>query len=300
MADPNVQIYLQRAAGTSHQPNTSIVDVATADYLTTLTAEEREDAEQEVALMMWTEDWPDWERRLLLVAGLRELRHRIRGHDVLLAAVDAQAWADAIAAAAQASADAAAALEAAETAAAGAVTAAQAAETSGTAAQAAQAAAAIASAAAEALAQRHRIALSATSLSAITVAAGAGTPTPILWPSGAIRSAPYTEPAGTWSLASGVLHCAEPGVYQYTLSASFTTGLLTAGTFRFALEVGGVIDTTHAVQVALLNVAAGVSASGVVVIPSGGADVVVKAGHTALIGTQINIDELKLSLVKVS
>jgi hypothetical protein len=85
MANQNVQIYLQRANNAGHDPNTAIIDVATQDYLPNLAPEEREDAEQEIELMMWSEDWPDWERRLLLVIGFRALRQRIRALEALQA-----------------------------------------------------------------------------------------------------------------------------------------------------------------------------------------------------------------------
>jgi hypothetical protein len=92
MADPRVQFYLFIAGEwvCNKTPNTSIVDVAAEDYVSTLTPIEREDAEIEVNIMAGSTEGPDWERRLLLVRYLKELRVRGRTLEARIAVLEAQ------------------------------------------------------------------------------------------------------------------------------------------------------------------------------------------------------------------
>lgn len=145
--------------------------------------------------------------------------------------------------------------------------------------------------------------LRASGMSAVNVASGAGEPTAIAWPGAALQGTPLSTSG--FALSGGDLDVTPEGVYDYTISGVFTTGLALAGVFRFALAVhDGTVETdrtVHAVQLGVLGGApGGLAASGRVVVPSGGALLQLFAGHTAGLGTSCTFSSLRMQVHRVS
>ncbi len=310
--NPLVLQYISVFENPAWPVNESIIDRVTQDYPAHLTGLALERAKLELEIMAWSDTYASMRSNDRVKDELLHLHQRI---DVIApeaiaaalaeAAATSEAAADAAAAAANASSaaasDAGAASAAADAAAGDAAEALSAAQASSA---AAASAAAAASTAVSVLAAGVRVGLKAQSLETINVAAGAGTPTLVPWPSpAAIRSAPYTRRPSSWSIVDGRLRVTEPGLYLYTLSGTFSTELVAAGTFRFAVSTSADPSDAivHAVQVPLLNsLPAGLSGTGVLAIPAGGIDVSIHAGHTVpTLATALAFSELRMHLTRI-
>jgi hypothetical protein len=175
------------------------------------------------------------------------------------------------------------------------------------AASSALAAGATASAVGAVLASGTRASVRATNLNPIVVANGANSRTLVPLPSNALRPAPHTRRPSSYSIAEGVLHVAEAGLYKVTVSGIFVTGLLTTGAFRFYAAVGHNLagpspaiddEVVGAAQVALLSVPTNLWVAGDLLVPAGGAEVAVFAGHSAALAASLTLDRLELSLLR--
>jgi hypothetical protein len=99
-ADPDVQNYLYIAGVLEQLPNEAIVDVSEEDYVDTLTPEQLDDAQMEVAIMRRSTSGPSWMFNQVLVGEFRDRRGVERSAQAnadaaLSAAGSAQANADA-------------------------------------------------------------------------------------------------------------------------------------------------------------------------------------------------------------
>jgi hypothetical protein len=291
--DDRVYRYIRAVRDTCNHPvNTDIVVIETDDFVPTLTPEQLERAIIEVEIMGWSDSWPDFEARQRILTQLFALHDRI---DDVEGGIDASLE--------QAELSAAAAATSSESSASSASAAAASASAAEDSAEAAQG---TASAVGASLARGVRAALRATNIGPLMITNGAGARTLVPWPAGALRGAPFTRRPSSWSISGGVLHVDEPGVYNFTLSGIFTTGLLTAGAFRFYVAVGhdlagatpDILDEVPFVsQVAVLTVPTGLAGCGQIVIPDGGAELALFAGHTAALPVALTMPSLDHGLV---